>query len=38
LGRQLIADKTADQLRMSYAPSTRGAVGKLIKHCSGINL
>lgn len=38
LVRQLIADKTPDQLKMPYALWTRAAVGQLIKQCFGIRL
>ncbi|WP_197370838.1 IS630 family transposase [Ralstonia pseudosolanacearum] len=38
LVRQLIADKTPDQLKMSYALWTRAAVGQLIEQCFGIRL
>lgn len=38
LVRQLIADKTPDQLKMPYALWTRSAVGELIEQCFGIKL
>ncbi|WP_197347142.1 IS630 family transposase, partial [Ralstonia pseudosolanacearum] len=38
LVRQLIADKTPDQLKMPYALWTRAAVGQLIEQCFGIRL
>ncbi|MFO1268175.1 MAG: IS630 family transposase [Rubrivivax sp.] len=38
LVRQLIADKTPDQLKMPYALWTRAAVGQLIEQCFGIKL
>ena len=38
LMRQLIADKTPDQLKMPYALWTRAAVGQLIELCFGIRL
>ncbi|WP_425220112.1 IS630 family transposase [Ralstonia solanacearum] len=38
LVRQLIADKTPDQLKMPYALWTRAAVGQLMEQCFGIRL
>ncbi|WP_425218959.1 IS630 family transposase [Ralstonia solanacearum] len=38
LVRQLIADKTPDQLKMPYALWTCAAVGQLIEQCFGIRL
>ncbi len=38
LVRQMIADKTPDQLKMPYALWTRAAVGQLIEQCFGIRL
>jgi transposase len=38
LVRQLIADKTPDQLKMPYTPWTRSAAGELIEQCFGIKL
>ncbi len=38
LVRQLIADKTPDQLKMPYALWTRAAVGEVIQQCFGLKL